>query len=81
MSFLVGCVLAVGLAFGFEYLDSRIRTPDEIKTHLGLPFLGLVPAIAEADRAREVAAPDGRCAGDVRRSDAGDSYGGRVLVG
>jgi polysaccharide biosynthesis transport protein len=46
---LLGCVLAAGLAFGFEYLDSRIRTPDEIKTHLGLAFLGLVPALGEKE--------------------------------
>src|SRR5262249_23552221 len=35
---------AIGLAFGVELLDSRIRTPEEMKTHLGVPFLGLVPA-------------------------------------
>ncbi|MCC7007740.1 MAG: polysaccharide biosynthesis tyrosine autokinase [Acidobacteria bacterium] len=46
---LMGLGLAAGLAFGFEYLDSRIRTPDEIKEHLGLPFLGLVPAMPAAD--------------------------------
>ena len=40
-----GSVLAFGLAFFFEYLDSRIKTPDEIKTHLGLPSLGMVPAL------------------------------------
>jgi capsular exopolysaccharide synthesis family protein len=49
MALLAGCALAAGVAFGFEYLDSRIRTPEEIKTRLGLPFLGLVPAIAEKD--------------------------------
>jgi len=38
-----GGLLAVGLAFFFEYLDNRIKRPDEIKAHLGLPFLGLVP--------------------------------------
>lgn len=41
--FLGGLALAVGLAFFFEYLDNRIKAPDEIRTHLGLPFLGLVP--------------------------------------
>jgi capsular exopolysaccharide synthesis family protein len=41
-----GCLLAMGLAFGFEYFDSRIKSPEEIKAHLGLPFLGLVPAVA-----------------------------------
>ena len=52
-AFFYGCVIAIGLAFGFEYLDSRIRTPDEIKTHLGLPFLGLVPSLSEKDYAGE----------------------------
>ena len=41
----VGSVLAFGLAFFFEYLDSRIKTPDELKAHLGLPSLGMVPAL------------------------------------
>ena len=40
-----GFLLALGLAFGLEYIDSRIKTPDDIKNHLGLPFLGLVPAV------------------------------------
>jgi capsular exopolysaccharide synthesis family protein len=45
LGFLGGCLLAFGLSFFFEYLDSRIKTPDEIKAHLGLPFLGMVPAL------------------------------------
>ncbi len=40
-----GATLAVGLAFFFEYLDNRIKSPDEVKQHLGLPFLGMVPAL------------------------------------
>jgi capsular exopolysaccharide synthesis family protein len=48
-AFLTGCLIAIIVAFGFEYLDSRIRTPDEIKSHLGLPFLGLVPAVSLKD--------------------------------
>jgi capsular exopolysaccharide synthesis family protein len=40
-----GGLLAFGLAFFFEYLDSRIKSPDEIKAHLGLPSLGMVPAL------------------------------------
>jgi capsular exopolysaccharide synthesis family protein len=38
-----GCFLGVGLAFFFEYLDDRIKTPDEIKSYLGLPVMGMVP--------------------------------------
>jgi succinoglycan biosynthesis transport protein ExoP len=41
---LAGLLLGVGLGFCFEYLDTRIKDPDEIKTVLGLSLLGLVPA-------------------------------------
>ena len=40
-----GGMLAFGLAFFFEYLDSRIKTPDELRIHLGLPSLGMIPAL------------------------------------
>lgn len=39
-----GLLIAVSLAFFFEYLDSRIKQPEEIKSVLGLSFLGMVPA-------------------------------------
>ncbi len=39
-----GIFLGIGLAFFFEYLDSRIKLPDEIKSQLGLPFLGMIPS-------------------------------------
>lgn len=35
--------LALCVAFCLEYFDSRVKTPEQIKTELGLPFLGLVP--------------------------------------
>ena len=38
-----GALLAITLAFMFEYMDNRIKSPDEIKSHLGLPHLGLLP--------------------------------------
>jgi len=40
---LAGLLLGVGLGFCFEYLDTRIKDPDEIKNVLGLSLLGLVP--------------------------------------
>jgi len=40
-----GTVLGLGLAFFFEYVDRRIKSPDEIRNDLGLAFLGLVPAV------------------------------------
>jgi capsular exopolysaccharide synthesis family protein len=40
-----GALAAVGLAFFFEYFDNRIKSPNEIKSHLGLPFLGMIPKV------------------------------------
>lgn len=45
LAVLAGGFLAFGLAFFFEYLDSRIKSPDEIRVHLGLPSLGMIPAV------------------------------------
>lgn len=44
MSMFMSLVVAVGLAFGVEHLDNRIATPQEMKTLLSIPFLGMVPA-------------------------------------
>ena len=44
-----GTTLALGLTFFFEYLDSRIKSPEEVKAHLGLSFIGMVPALFEKD--------------------------------
>jgi capsular exopolysaccharide synthesis family protein len=41
-----GAFLGVGLAFFFEYLDNRVKTPEEIENELGLPSLGLIPMTA-----------------------------------
>ncbi len=35
--------LGLCIAFCLEYFDSRVKTPEQIKTELGLPFLGIVP--------------------------------------
>jgi succinoglycan biosynthesis transport protein ExoP len=48
-----GLVLACVLAFGVEYFDSRIRLPDEVRQHLGLPFLGMIPALGKDDGSGE----------------------------
>jgi polysaccharide biosynthesis transport protein len=45
LAILEGCALALGLVFLFEYIDNRIKSPEEIKRYLDLPFLGLVPAL------------------------------------
>lgn len=45
-AFVAGLVFAIALAFGFEYLDNRIKTPQELKATLAIPFLGMVPSLA-----------------------------------
>ena len=45
MSIILGLALGLGLAFGIEYLDDTIKTPDEVTGRLRLPLLGLVPAV------------------------------------
>ena len=50
-AFVAGLVLAIGLAFGFEYLDNRIKTPQELKATLPVPFLGMVPSLVHDKRA------------------------------
>jgi capsular exopolysaccharide synthesis family protein len=40
-----GIIVAFGLAFGIEYLDDSVKTPEDITRRLKVPLLGLVPAI------------------------------------
>ncbi|MHB8772556.1 MAG: GumC family protein [Syntrophales bacterium] len=48
LGLIVGLALGIGLAFFLEYLDSTIKTPDDVKERLKVPYLGPVPAIAAA---------------------------------
>ena len=42
-----GLILALGAAFLFEYLDSRIKSPEEVKACLGVPSLGMLPELGK----------------------------------
>jgi succinoglycan biosynthesis transport protein ExoP len=42
-----GLILAVAFAFFYEYLDSRLKDPDEIRACLGLAPLGMLPALPQ----------------------------------
>lgn len=46
LSLLGGAVMAILTAFFVDYLDNRIKSPDEIRSELGLPLIGLVPYAA-----------------------------------
>jgi capsular exopolysaccharide synthesis family protein len=45
---LIGLMLGGGLAFGAELRDRRYRTPDQVRTHLGVPVIGVVPRLGRS---------------------------------
>ncbi len=42
----LGLALGLAIAFGIDYLDDTVKTPDDITRRLKLKFLGLVPVVA-----------------------------------
>ncbi len=42
---LLGLALGIGLVLIFEHFDNTLKTPEDVKDHLGLPFLGMVPDV------------------------------------
>jgi tyrosine-protein kinase Etk/Wzc len=47
MGILLGAFLSIGLAFFLEYLDDTLKTPDDVRQHLGAPLLGVVPELTQ----------------------------------
>ena len=64
---MAGMLVALGLAFGIEYLDDTVKTPDDVTRRLGLPLLGLVPAI-RGDRVPLLSGPVPHDFGEAFRS-------------
>jgi uncharacterized protein involved in exopolysaccharide biosynthesis len=44
LSIAAGLALAFGAAFALEYLDTTVKTPDDVERYLGLSVIGVVPA-------------------------------------
>ncbi len=52
----MGLILGIGLAFVMEYVDSSVKTPDDLMEHTGLPTLSVIPRLEQvrpAARSRE----------------------------
>ena len=47
LGILLGAFLSIGLAFFLEYLDNTLKTPDDVRLHLGAPLLGVVPELTD----------------------------------
>jgi succinoglycan biosynthesis transport protein ExoP len=45
LSFAVGLALAIAVAYGLDYMNDTIKTPEDVTRRLKLPFLGLVPSV------------------------------------
>lgn len=45
----VGLVLGIGLTFAFDYLDTKVRTEQDVKKLLDLPIIGVIPDIKSRD--------------------------------
>ena len=63
----LGLALALGVAFGIDYLDDTVKTPDDITRRLKLKFLGLVP-IVSGDRHPLISGPVPHDFGEAYRS-------------
>ena len=46
LALFLGTLFACVLVAFFEYMDNRIKSPDEIRAHLGLTHLGMLPVAA-----------------------------------
>jgi polysaccharide biosynthesis transport protein len=55
MALLIGLGIGLGLCLLFEHLDNTFKTPDDVKQHLGLPFLGMVPDVSQRGRGQTAA--------------------------
>jgi capsular exopolysaccharide synthesis family protein len=45
LALLIGLLLGIGLTVLFEHFDNTLKTPEDVKEHFGLPFLGMVPDV------------------------------------
>jgi capsular exopolysaccharide synthesis family protein len=64
---LFGFGLGLAIAFGLDYLDDTVKTPDDITRRLKLRFLGLVP-IVSGDRHPLISGPVPHDFGEAYRS-------------
>lgn len=43
LSGVIGLLVGIGLAFFIEYLDTSVKTVEDVERHLGLPVIGIIP--------------------------------------
>jgi succinoglycan biosynthesis transport protein ExoP len=50
----IGLMLGTGLAFFIEFLDSSVKTPDDVDRYIKLPSLGVIPALGSVGSAKNL---------------------------
>jgi polysaccharide biosynthesis transport protein len=45
MALLIGLAAALGVAYGLDYMNDTIKTPEDVARHLRMAMLGLIPAV------------------------------------
>jgi capsular polysaccharide biosynthesis protein len=46
----VGIFLGLGLAFFIEYLDTSVKSQEDIERKIGLTFLGAIPSLSHGKK-------------------------------
>ncbi len=49
LALLGASLLSLGLVFALEFLDTRVKTPEEMRSYLAVPFLGMIPVVDQKD--------------------------------
>jgi polysaccharide biosynthesis transport protein len=74
ISALIALILAIGLAFLLEMLDSTVKTQDDVEKGAGLVFLGLIPKIDETEAGKNADAPSPDPVAALAHSGSKDLY-------
>lgn len=71
MALLIGLCLGCGIAYGLEYLDNSVKTPEDAEALLHLPALAVIPSFAHVADPRSLR---------KNRPDAGPDGSSRVIT-
>jgi capsular exopolysaccharide synthesis family protein len=77
VALILGLLVGIGLALGFEHLDNTFKTPEDVKAHLSVPFLGMVPDVSLKTPGAAARGPNASQVMKSPNSAVGDAY--RVL--
>ncbi len=54
LALLLGLALGIGAAFFQEYLDSSLKTPDDVQRYVRLPVLGVIPSSVTSGKGKHI---------------------------